>query len=470
MERLGYVSFTLRPGEALANVPAHLDYLSGAARAASRLDGGPIDGALRHRGDGFRAVTVFHARRSLGVPAEHHVGYDDVEEHLGMSRSYRARLGDERATTRVVDRLRSLPVVESATVQSLATVPFAAGVAGAGAPALDRPPPDVATAAAAEAGPDAARAPHEMVRAPQALALEPGDERVTVACVDSGVSLGHAELQRKLLAGYDTVDLGVGPAGRRMRLLGDSRGRDFSPLDDVGHGSAVAGIMGAQGWQLPRGAAGLSLILPIRVLAAARAPKARLPVGVGALPDIDAGLKVAVDLGAMAANLSFGTPGESLPEGAPLPHGQVAQYATHYDCVLVAAAGNTGRREKLYPAALPEVIAVGSVDLRGRRSSFSTWGDHVDIAAPGERIVSAHRRGYRASSGTSFAAPFVTAAAALAIARGRRAGRRLRPPEVREALLGSARALGGAPNDETGRGLLDAAGAVRHVDAARAAA
>jgi thermitase len=462
VQREGYIVFTLRPGEAPEHVPAHLDLLSGAARAASHIDGGRIDRALRHDGDGFRAVTVFHARASLGKPGEHHVGYDSFEEELGMSRSYRARLGRAEATGAVVERLRALPMVESATVQSLATAPFEAAGATATPPGAA---PAGATAAAKPPTPEAAREPYDRIHAPEALELEPGDERVSVAAVDTGVSLGHAELQRKLLAGYDTVDLGVGPVGRHMHLVGDSRGRDFSPLDDVGHGSAVAGIMGAQGWHLPKGVAGRALILPIRVLAAARPPGRRQPVGVGALPDIDAGMKVAIDLGAAVANLSFGTPSDSLPEGAPTPHGQVVEYAARYDCVLVAAAGNSGREEKLYPAALPEVIAVASVDRENRRSSFSTSGNHVAIAAPGEQVMMVDRRGYRAASGTSFAAPFVTAAAALVIARGMRRGRRPSREEVRRTLLSSTRPLGTSPNPDTGHGLLDVAAAIRRIDA-----
>jgi thermitase len=438
VERPGYAVFTLRSGEALEHVPAHADCLTGAGRAASQLDRGPLDRALRHRGDGFRAEAVFHARRSLNVAGEQHRGYDDVEEELGLSRTYRVRLADPAATPWVLDRLRSLPQVESAAVQTLATAPFEAAVAAAGAPP--------------------AESPHAMVRAAEALAVEPGDERVTVACVDSGIALGHAELQRKLLAGFDSVDIGMGAVGPQLRLVGDSRGHDFAPLDDVGHGTHVAGVIGAQGWRMAKGLGGRSLILPIRVLAGARPEKGRRPVGVGALPDIDAGMKIAVDLGAQVINMSFGTRAEQVAEGAPPPHQAVVSYATRYGCVLVAASGNSGRRERFYPAALPEVIAVGSVDLEGRPSRFSTSGDHVAVMAPGERIYSSDRRGYRAASGTSFAAPFVAAAAALLIARRRRRGRRRPTPgEVRMAIVGSAR-----------RGVLDAAAALHHLDAQEA--
>src|SRR4051794_11069299 len=178
MLREGYITFTLRPGERLERVPAQLDYLSGAGRAASRLDGGPIDRALRPHGDGFRAVCVYHARGSLGLPGRHHLGFDEIEESIGMSRTYRVRLGDAAATLRVVDRLRSLAIVESASVQMLATAPFAvAELARVAPPGAPGPSED-------------ALAPRRMIRSPEALAIEPGDERVTVACVDTGVSLG----------------------------------------------------------------------------------------------------------------------------------------------------------------------------------------------------------------------------------------------------------------------------------------
>lgn len=450
MRREGFIVFTVRSGEAPEHVPSHLDWLTGAARTSSHIDGGPIDRVLRYRGDGFRATLVFHARTSLGVPAEQHVGFDDLEERLGLSRTFRVRLGDEHGSDRVVEGLLGLDAIEGATVQQLATAPFEAAVA-------EPHPHDPALP-----DPDLAREPYERINAGAALELEAGDERVTVACVDTGMALGHPELQRKLLAGYSTVDIGVGTIGRGLRLVGDSRGRGFSPFDEVGHGSHVAGIIGAQGWHIPKGVAGRSLMLPIRVLAAAVPAKSTTPVGVGALPDIDAGIKVAVDLGARAINMSFGTPASSLGKDArAFPHGSVVAYATANGCVLVAAAGNSGAQERFYPAALAEVIAVGSASRDGHRSTFSTWGPHVALCAPGEHIFSCERHGYRAASGTSFAAPFVTAAAALVLASGRRAGRELSPQEVREALTSTAQPLLGGPNPETGSGLLDVAAAVR---------
>src|SRR5205823_5247878 len=240
--------------------------------------------------------------------------------------------------------------------------------------------------------------PHERVRARHALALEPGDERVTTAVVDTGIVIGHPEFQRKCLAGYDTVDIGVGYVADQLRLVGDSRGHDYNPYDEVGHGCHVAGIIGAQGWRISPGVAGRALLLAIRVLAAAIGKSVAKRIGIGCTPDIDAGVKVAVDLGAWVMNMSFGTPASSVDAGAPRPHERAVRYAAHYDCVLVAAAGNTGRPEVFYPAAFDEVICVTSVDANNRLSRFSTSGPHVSLCAPGERIVGVGPHGYQVNS------------------------------------------------------------------------
>lgn len=368
-----------------------------------------------------------------------------------MSRTYAVELAEPEGTADVLAALRDLQHVETAAVQLLSAAPMTvASPRQPAAPAFD---------------PAAAREPHERIHAPQALALEPGDERVTTAVVDTGLVLGHPELQRKCLAGYDTVNLGMGRLNGDVKLLGDSRGNDYNPKDEVGHGSGVAGILGAQGWRLPKGVAGLSLLLPVRALAAAVGADNPKRVGIGALADISAGLKVAVDLGADVINMSFGTPETSTDPDAPKPHSRVVRYATELGCVLVAAAGNSGKQERFYPAALQEVIAVGSSGRDGRRSSFSTWGDHVDLCAPGERIITAALRGYQSSSGTSFAAPFVAGAAALLVSRARRAGRKLDGAAVRRLLTASAVSLGGGVNPETGHGLLDMVAALRLLDA-----
>jgi len=444
--RRAHLLLVLRAGEAPSHVPSHLDYLIGAARPATFVDRGPIDVVLR-AGGGFRVLAVYAARASLGRASEQHLRWDEHEHELGLSRTYQVELADPKADDGVVDRLRSLAQVESAAVQRLAAAPFAVAA-----------PADTATDLAA-----AAQAPHARIHSAEALELEPGDERVTVGLVETGISIGHPEFQRKLLAGYDTVDLGVGEAGG-LHLLGDSRGADFTPADEVGHGSHVGGIVGAVGWELPPGVAGRSLLLPVRVLAAALPPGATRPVGIGAESNIDSGFKVAVDLGARVLNLSFGTSEHDVEADEPKPQEAVVRYAERYGCTLVAASGNSGVAERYYPAALPEVIAVASVDDAGRRSHFSSYGDHVALSAPGEQIVSAGIDGLRSGSGTSYAAPFVTGAAALVVAHGRRIGTELSPADVRRLLTSTATPLPDGVATETGTGLVNVEAAVRRLE------
>lgn len=451
MLRPGYLQFTLSAGERLVHVPARLDHLAGNARSVNQLDGGDIDRVIDHFGGGGRCLTVYHARSSLGHPGERHTRYNDVEEAFGMSRTYQVQIAEPEHTRDVVLALRDLSLVESSTAQTLAITQEELQPPGTDAASLRM----------------LATEPHRRIHADQALAMEPGDERITVAIVDTGIVVGHPEFQRKCLAGYNAVDIGIGRLNEHMRLVGDSRGRDYNPYDYVGHGCHVGGIIGAQGWRVPRGVAGRALLLPIRVLAAAIVDgNRRRRIGVGALPDIDLGLKVACDLGADVVNMSFGTAGSGVDPDAPKPHAQVIVYLNHYGCVLVAAAGNSGIEEDYFPARLPSVICVGSVSREGRRSRFSTWGRHVALCAPGENIVSvAPSGGYQVNSGTSFAAPFVSAIAALMLGRANHLGKELGAANVRRLLIESASPLATTGfNAETGHGLVDAHAALVAVD------
>ena len=445
MIREGVFQLALREEVAGPRIPARADCLLGAGRQSGVIDAGRIDRTLRKWGAAFRASLVYSARRSLGHVGSHHVGFDDTERALGLSRVLRVEISDASSTHDVLAAMRDLDLVAYARPESLATT--------------SDPAPPTATGSLRDAVPA-----HDLVRGPAALARESGDERVVVAVVDTGISLGHPELRRKLLAGYDTVDLGIGRVGG-MELVGDSRGMDFTPRDDVGHGSHVAGIVGAQGWRMPAGMAGLSLVVPVRVLAAARSAGSGRTIGVGGLSDIDNGIKVACDLGAKVVNMSFGTSEAHLDPDAPPPHREVVDYALAKGVVLVAAMGNSGRSEKLYPAALPPVISVASVDERLRVSSFSTRGAHVTLSAPGERVLSLDRRGYRLSTGTSHAAPFVAGVAALLCARARRRGVELGTAEVSRVLLASAQARPAEGHrDDIGGGVLDADAAIRELD------
>ena len=386
MKRYGYILITLRPGETPRHVPAYVDCLAGACRHANHLDRGPIDRALSRYGGGCRLTRLYHARNSLGRWGEQHTGFDDIEERLGFSRTMRVELADGDETDTAVNELRQVATVESVTVEGFAQA-FNEVVAPATASLIG------------------AFEPHERVRVTEARRLEPGDERVRSCVADTGVVVGHPEFQRRCLAGYDTVDLGMGRLNDHVRLVGDSRGSDYNPNDEVGHGSGVAGIMGAQGWRVPPGVGGRSLLLPLRLLAAARTKGGRKRTGVGAQGDIDSGLKVGVDLGADVINMSFGTPAAQADPDAPPPHSRPVSYALEKGCTLIAAAGNSGKREAYYPAALDGVIGSGRLALRtgvpssaptGRTSTYARRGRAFSPrAAAAINSAPAHRLPHR---------------------------------------------------------------------------
>lgn len=125
------------------------------------------------------------------------------------------------------------------------------------------------------------------------------------------------------------------------------------------------------------------------------------------------------------------------------------------DAIIVSAAENGGpTADPAWPGAHPNVIAVTAVDTRGRIFGPARRGDHLDLAAQGVNLLAATSiKGARAKSGTSFAVPFVTAAAALLLSRpGPDAGQ-----DVRDRLYASATDLG-TP------GRLEISGEGTHVD------
>lgn len=125
------------------------------------------------------------------------------------------------------------------------------------------------------------------------------------------------------------------------------------------------------------------------------------------------------------------------------------------DILLIAAAGNHGpRAAPAYPAAYPQVMAVTAVDRRGNVYRRANRGAHIDLAAPGVDVwTAASISGARTKTGTSYAAPFVTAAAALMLQRDPA----LSAEQVTERLRSGARDLGPAgPDHVFGQGLVAA--------------
>ncbi len=444
------VLVTMALGEDPEHIPARLDVRSGQAEAADRIDGGPVDRIVRKLAGGAKVARVHVAAASIDSPGRRHCGYDVAEQVSGLARSFILRVPEGTPVGPLALALAEVSTVASASPNYVAVTPFEI------APSVDR---------AADLELDDALAPRALVRAPEALRHEPGDPAVLVGVVDSGVAFDHPETAGKLRAGYDTVQIdddGVAPG---IQLMGDHTRLDTNPTDRfVGHGMGCAGIIGGRGVGMPPGLGGLAQIIPMRALAAARLPGKDNAVGLGAIADLDAAVKLAVDLGAKVINLSFGTDDSALSSASPKPHADVVRYALGRGCILVAASGNNGRETRYWPAAFEGVIAVGACDTDHRPTGFSTRGDHVALCAPGERVLSCGLTGYSQVTGTSFAAPFVAAAAALLVARGQRRACPVDASLARQILVNSAQPFARDPPAGCGAGILDAAAALAALD------
>jgi subtilisin family serine protease len=228
---------------------------------------------------------------------------------------------------------------------------------------------------------------------------------VLVSVIDSGADLKHKDLAANLwvnpgeTAGNGKDDDGNG-------YVDDVNGWDFwngdsSPSDDNGHGSHVAGVVGALG-DNSRDVAGIcwsATIQAVKVLDSA---------GGGTWTSIAQGLVYAVDNGATVVNMSLGGSG-----GDPGLEAAVA-YARDLDAVQVAAAGNKASDTPFYPAAYDGVIAVMASDPSDKRPAWSNFGDWCDLLAPGDGVYSLWKSGLtNILSGTSQASPHVAGVAAL---------------------------------------------------------
>ncbi|MBL0174242.1 MAG: S8 family serine peptidase [Ignavibacteria bacterium] len=241
--------------------------------------------------------------------------------------------------------------------------------------------------------------------------------------------------------GYDFVD----QPGEGNAAGGDYRDPDADPLDEMGHGSSVSGIIGAA-TDNTRGVAGIAHGCRMMTL---RAFDAR---GVGAEGDVARCIAYAIDNGAVIINMSFGDTQYSRVLR------DMVRYAFGRGVTMVASAGNSGNAVLHYPSAYDETISVSASAANDNLAGFSNYGATVDIAAPGQDVVTTERDGrYGSFNGTSASAPFVTGVAALVKSLHPAFG----PEEIRGVLIASAADLGAQGwDDRFGAGLLDASRAV----------
>ncbi|MCP3771991.1 S8 family peptidase [Paenibacillus sp. MZ04-78.2] len=255
-----------------------------------------------------------------------------------------------------------------------------------------------------------------------------GSTDVIVGVVDTGVDVNHADLKGHLMAGYNAIQPGA------------------RPVDDVGHGTHVAGVIGAV-VNNNLGVAGMSWynrVLPVKVLDSS---------GAGSTYAVAQGVIWATDNGAKVINMSLGNYAD-----AQFLHDAI-KYAYDRDVVLIAATGNDNTERPGYPAAYPEVLGVAAVDAKKQKAAFSNYGDYVGVAAPGVNIASTYPNNqYAALSGTSMASPHVTALAALI----RSVNPKLKNTEVARIIKETAMDLGPSGKDKYfGHGLIDVVAALK---------
>ena len=260
----------------------------------------------------------------------------------------------------------------------------------------------------------------EKIQMEKAWDINKGSKDITVAVIDSGVDYNHEDFQGGNVEIIKGPNLWPGGCGHA----------EDDPMDDFGHGTHVAGTIGA--------ATNNNLGVPginwkVKILAI------KCGCHSSSLVNTPQAIVYAADHGADVINMSFGGNGSRTLKEA-------IQYASKKGVVLVGAAGNSGARGVFCPACYNEVIAVGATNSQDQRASFSNYGPKVDISAPGTNILSLRSsenhmcpgEKYCYASGTSMATPHVAGVAALLLAQNPN----LTPEQVKEILINSGDDIG----------------------------
>jgi len=245
-----------------------------------------------------------------------------------------------------------------------------------------------------------------------------GSVEVVVAVIDTGVDYNHRDIQANMWVNEAELHGQAGVDDDGNGYIDDIHGYNFAynnadPMDDHGHGTSVAGIIAAVGnnGMDIAGVCWSARIMPLKILGAD---------GEGTEADAAPAIYYAADNGADVISSSWGSPDESQVIKDALA------YARRRGVIVVAAAGNESSSKLFYPAAYSGVIAVAATDTTDKRWYLSSYGDWVDIAAPGHDILSLRAAGASSGtiqdaftmrlSGTSMAAPHVTGTCALLLA------------------------------------------------------
>ncbi|MEY2988303.1 MAG: hypothetical protein RJB13_1824 [Pseudomonadota bacterium] len=268
----------------------------------------------------------------------------------------------------------------------------------------------------------------QKISAPLAWDITTGNPSVTVAVIDTGVDYLHSDLSANIWSNPNEVLNGLDDDGNGF--VDDIRGWNFAgannnPMDGNGHGTHVAGIIGAVG-NNQQGVTGVGWnikLMPVKIFSDANT---------ATVADIINGVLYAANNGAHILNNSYSC-------GISVAMTNAVMHAREKNTLFVAAAGNNGLNDAVYPASLSlsvdSVISVASIEQTGALSSFSNFGRGVDIAAPGGQISSTYPNNLYASlSGTSMASPHVAGVGALLLSQSPT----LTVTELKNAILSSA--------------------------------
>ena len=223
------------------------------------------------------------------------------------------------------------------------------------------------------------------ISAPAGWDINQGSVNIPIAIIDSGVDADHPDLAAKLVTGYNFVN-------------------NNTNTDDVyGHGTAVAGTAAAitNNFIGIAGTACESTIMPLLTLGSD---------GWATYYNVARAVTFAADNNVRVINISLGGSSSSITMQNAI------NYAWNKGVIIIASAGNNNSSAPVYPAACDNVVSVSATTSSDTRSSFSSYGNTIDVSAPGSYIYTTRwYGGYGYWNGTSFSSPIVAGLAALVL-------------------------------------------------------
>ena len=228
---------------------------------------------------------------------------------------------------------------------------------------------------------------------------------ITVAIIDTGIDTDHPEFAGRISEySYNATEDKI----VKDYTGADGGGYDWSLIEDEqGHGTAVAGVIGAS---MNSGAiVGVAPEVTLLVIKAECDESGAFK----RTSDLVFGLYYAIERDVNVVNMSFGINGNN-------PFAAATQLAVDSDIICVAAAGNDATASLTYPAADPNVFGVGALEADGwNLASYSNYGENVNFVAPGTVYTTKMGGGYGSMNGTSFASPITAGVMALYLSRDR---------------------------------------------------